>query len=766
MATGYDNRGEAGRATFAFAPAAPRQGRGTLAAPAARAGVEGGQTAGGAVMAGPQTDVAQGTGSGIPGFIEELAKPLIEQRQRTKFFEGVAAAQNGMAVAEIEEQRPAWARMFGPGYVEQGAAMYTATKGVLDWEQAQLARMDELKTLSPEELGKDLAATSQALANTGHELTDNLINQQLMERSGPLMALVARERVKHQQEVVTRAQSEAILTGANNYQEQMRRFAELGEPTEQDTQSAALATQGFLGLMVPPAGQTEESYKGMLVDVGLSLMQDGNFYAYEALQGSGALQHLDEEQQRRLEERYDRLAPRRLQEAMAVLGPEMFEYEAKRAAGLVTPMEAANQYMEWNDRLTRETGIRLPAFDVDDMRGEVRHIASDIVRRAERAEDRADAERRHQEDIRAEEEREARQAAQALALVSAGQAGVAKETGMATAADLETAQLRLFRDGDFAALTRNIVANPRSGVSDAVKGEIAGLIGTGVAAPEGFQTESFQRAYQVWQQFGQVPGGRAARAVYFGDADVKMERMHTLMSGGVEGMLAYAQTFGTQTVRPATMSREVRSRAEKAVREFSPNILARTFGGERPLNDSARRILTDIVGRDYQNYMETNPGMSEEDAMHRSISTRLASGEIEIVGGYAWLNPPGERQSLTQLTGLTPREVGDSWNALVESKFEAQGFRPNLDSVSVTRTRGSNGRPLFIVTGFNGSEYEAVRITADEVAQRGRQRVTNSTDLLRRQREWDAANAPRRGLSLQENMRRTQTADYSTRPRR
>lgn len=724
MAQGYDNRG-GGRQSFAFQPRQAAQGRGGLSGQGPRAGVQGGQATSGVVSAGLETNVGN-TPSGIPALIEELAKPHIEARQKEQFYKGVAAVQNGAAIAEIEEARPAWSRMFGPSFYEEGAQMYTAQSGVLEWEQAQMARMDELKRMTPEELGKDFADTSAALTNTGSRMTDNLINQQLVERSGSFMKLVAAERVKFQQAEVTAAQSRAIGLGSNAFEQQARAFAEIEDPNDEANTGFATARQNYLNLLKPPIGQTEESYKAMIYQSGLTMMQEGSFYSYEALQGSGVFALLPEDQQRRLDERYDRLSAKRIDEAKAQLGPELWKFYEDVEKGNFSGLELASELQGFNDRLTRMTGIRRDAFTFDETTREIRSGVRENLRLAERAEDIARTERHRQEDANIEAEKEAAEAANALALVSAGQMGRAKATGLASAQDLELAADTLFQNGDYAALARNGVET-----STSVKGQIESLISYN--QKDGFQAESFQKAYQAWQGFNAADPGGGTRAAYFGANDKKFLLMDQIIRSGETGINAYARAFATPNLPSPSGDNARKASILSVVREHSPGWMERTFAGARSLNPSAEAVLGGVIERDFAARKAATPGISDKDAMNQSLRVAMSSGELEIVGADAILNTSTDKRSLATLTGLDARSLGDTWSEAVEDGFGR--FKPA--SRSIARITGATGQPVFVVTGYDGAEYRTITVSPSDLIRRNTDVVRAATESPQRQyRAW------------------------------
>lgn len=738
MAQGYDNRG-GGRQTFAFQPKQPAQGRGGLSGQSGRSGIQGGQTVSGTVTPGLESNVGQQRSS-IPALIEEFAKPHIEARQKEKFFEGVAAVQNGAAVAEIEQARPAWARAFGPSFYEEGAQMYDAQSKVLAWEQAQAARLDELKKMTPEELGRDLAASSQALANTGSRATDNLINTQLVERSGNFMKVVAAERVKWQQAEVTRAQTQAISLGASSFEQAAQAFAQIESPDDTANTGFATARQQYLDLLKPPLGQTEESYKGMMYQTGLSLMQDGKFYSFEALKGSGVFNLLPEDQQRRLDERYDRLSATRIDEAKAQLGPELWQFYNRVERGELSPLEIAAGLEGFNDKLTRLTGIRRPAFEFDEITGEVRSGVRENVRLAERAEDQAIVERHREEDIQREAEKEAAEAANAQALFSAGQMDAAVATGQASREDMEAVALAAFNAGDFAAFVRNGTAT--SGV---VKRHLESLVANN--QEDGFQAESFQKAYAAWKGFTAADPGGGTRAAYFGDLDKKFIQMDSIIRAGEPGMRAYARAFASPNLPALSDDRATRDRIRAVVNQFSPNWMARTFAGAMSLNDSAKSVVAGVIQRDFAARQAADPGISEKDAMEQSARAAIASGELDIVGGDAYVNNTPNKRSLKALTGLDDRSLGEVWTQAVDEGFGR--FRPR--SRSIARVTGATGRPILVVTGFDGQEYRSIQIVPDDLVRRNTQRVEqriNSPEA--RYRRW--VSEP--GIGFQERTRR------------
>lgn len=537
MATGYDSRPST-RQTFAFQPATPAQAQVRDTGQSRGAQVVGGQSAGGAVAVGPQTDAGPVAGQ-LGQFVEQIMRPHIERRQQEDFFKGFTEAQSGVAVEEIAKSHGGFSKVFGPTSYVQGAEFYTAKAQVDKWAQDNYADIDTLKKLPPAELSKVLAEKSQAMM-TGDPFANQLIQSSLIEATAPLVSTVAKARTVWEQSTAKNASTSSWKASAATLQTVAVAQASLSAPTDGETSALRAASQTFLAGMAQPHGMHDDTYVDGMFDFMRGAMQDGNFYAVKLMRNAGIDKIFSADQQTKLADAEHRYGERVMEDAsMRLLSGPMTEYEEARILGHLTPMEAAQRLGAMNATVRAATGVDDDLFDFKAVRGEVRSMAEMVKSAHDRAEGRKWAleDRACDRDTRLAEKK----AEEADASRAAGAAWASGDINGAEAAGIEAKHfnriaLAEFRGGNLDGLARAFRVGQY--VAPAVKGDVQAAVAASVDQQYG---ETVAKAHRQWKSMYEANPGMAAS--YYGEWHEKMRTFDTL-SRSVGPMAAYTRAFG------------------------------------------------------------------------------------------------------------------------------------------------------------------------------------------------------------------------------
>lgn len=664
------------RDTFAFQPATPAQARPGGTGQTRGAQIVGGQSQGGAVTTGRQTDPAP-VAAGLGAFVEEIMRPHVQQRQQEEFFKGFTNAQAGIATDEISKSHGGFSKVFGPTSYEEGAAFYTARSKMTDWAQQRYAEVDTLKRLPPDELAKVLAQKSMELL-TGDKTTDQMLQSALIEQSAALTNTVGKARYAWQQDEAIKAWSGAARSGAGALQ--AAAFAQAGLTAPTDEQNSAMEAQGasFLSSMAKPHGMDDETYRKGLFNFMRQSMQDGNFYAVAAMRKAGIDNLFDDQERTRLEDAYHRYSQRSLEDFAASdqgFSKLAMAYEEARAhaalgeKGSMSPMDAAKHLTGINDYVRRHTGITEDMFDFKDIRGEVRSITDLVVSSYKRAQDR----QWQLEDRAAEQQfrREEREADNREAAASAGAAWASGDVNAAIAGGVEEKHfnriaLSQFRQNDFAGLARAFTVGHYT--STAVKNDIQGAVEGSLEEQYG---KTFAGIHQKWQAMLKTNPGMTAS--YFGEYHEKMRAFETL-SRSVGPEAAYRKAFGdparySSAEVPPQLRKEADEAVKAAVSSASPsrwNPFATQFTTQA--TRTMQNLVRERIALGLKNSDTPSGALATE-----ALSAAMADGSLQTAGGEAWRAAPGTKPFHVQI-GLQADEAGRAFRGVVDQRLKRAGL--------------------------------------------------------------------------------------------
>lgn len=752
MAQGYDAR-QTSRQTFAFAAPQGRQTRNDAAATPSigRSGVTGGQATGGGNVVQSQNPVSgAGAGAQIPAFLETVLEPVIKAQQDKRVYEGMAAARQGQALKDIAERQPMLSSIFGPTDFQRGAQFFATQKAVSTWKAEQLGNMNTLRQLPPEELGTYLYEAAQSHM-TGDTFADNAINAAIIEESATLLPRIAQARTEWQQTELTRGFRSHTTAAGSAYSAMVTSYTSQPELAEGETDTIGanridLETinaqkETFLSSFLPLDGMNPEAYKAGVTGTARAFLAEGNLWAFNAMNEGGSnsllFSVMEPEEYATLQSAYKTAGAAAQARALMQIGPDYALYRTEVRLEQVSPDEVRERLNKFNVRIAALTGYDTPYFDAEEIIRQTEGRVDDLVTGIERDEQRAYSE--YREGLNRTLDRQEKEQEDQLAISTIEQLMF---TGDLQAANLNpklgpqkvnmvvTAGIRSAPATVIPALilSHRNSSEVISGARDILRSQVAANIGAG------YDSQSFQTAYNNWKTFDNQPGAHTARAAYYGEYDTLFSRMRTLMGNGtgMTGTLAYAQTFGEAGALAGTQQPAAAPTGEKAdalraaMVAIGPGFWQRQTGGRQTVS-ATNTIERLAFGGAYQR-MQADPNLEPEAALRQEQAALVADDRLEIVGRDAWANPT-RGTKMTILTGVPTDRLGSVWQSLVDEGLErvaAQG-RP----YTVWRSgQGPATRWIVAVTERNGGDAEAFEINVPMIA--SKDRTTEQADVRRR----------------------------------
>lgn len=741
MATGYDNR-QAGRASFAFAPQAARQTRNSEApVQQGRNGVVGAGEARGGVVMSEAPAIGAGIGSGIPAFLEQVFEPVIQQASTERMYQGYAAAVDGMTMDQIAENKPALAGIFGQSDFEKGASFYHVQKGLANWQSEQLANMDALKRMDPNQVGKVLFDAATPFL-TGDQATDNQVHRAVIEASQELLPRVAAARIEWRRGEQRKDVIELGTTRARNLQtlSDQQNAAEV----EGDPELLASARLTFLESMRPLDNMSEEDWSTSVAQVARTVIANGNLAAYNAMAEGGENSLLfmalgatgDGEQYAAIQN----LATQASRKALSDWGTDVRvtlangtvvspidQLNARIATQEITGAAIRTSMESINELAMKQTGSTEPYYTEEEIAaavgGYVRSVATEdrADRRVERQAAATEAARVATEQNKVAEIQRALSQRDPQAVIMSYGAG-----------DVDNVMRSLWQTDPVRAIPiLEGVFSTRGTTFSATAADVQNLVKANMIA--GADSEGFQKALATWGSFTNPQ----ARAFYFGDLDAQFLRYQTRTSGtmAVPALIAYSETFGAAGAAPGTATPGRRAEGQtgedltRAIQNMRPNWMMRVAGAVGP-NPNSLTVLNEWVQPRAAELMRARPGMSTDDAVASALSGLKGNRELDSVGSYYWPTP-NRTPSIETITGLTPDRLSAVFDDAIKDNM------PNLvgvrqDSLRVIPRIDANGNGDWFVWGENEDGLpRGFSVTKSMLVERSRERLDEQRERAR-----------------------------------
>lgn len=718
---GFEERPGA-RASFVLDGAAPVQTTTGASGNSRGAQVVGGQSTGGVVTSGMETNPGYVAGE-LGSYFEQLMAPQVERMKMRRMFEGYTRAQAGETLQELTDNDSPLSKIFGPSGFEQGAQFYTAQTAINKWGTDRLAEIDTLKRMPPTELAKLMADTSQSMM-TGDPYADTIIQQGLIEAQGPVIKQVTAARYEWQQQEAVRTQSAAAESAAVALQQIAVGQAALS-PDKRDTAAMKMQVDRFLDGMQKPAGMADESYEKFLKGFMRNQMANGNFYAVDLLRDAGFDNILDDDARSKMEDAYEKYGNRIMDRAAS--DPDVIDrvlrLDAKIETEQISAAEAVTEGEAINALIRSRTGVtRLDYIDAKELRGYGKRVVDVIVARQRRLETRQwQLEDREYVANAAAEAREAEAAEEAAMAQSAwAQGGV--QTAMTAGAPESSFHVLATQDWNNGDITNIVRAYKREGWHST---SLANVMQAGVTASLGEKyTKQTEQAYRQWLQL--YKASPAAANAYYGKLSLPLQNFHRLVtSGRVDAQDAYRQAFsnaGQYAVQE--IPRDRRQEFDKNIDAVISNENSYWFNpwGRAALSTTSKRVLKSALS-DYVAVHGTYSNRDTPSLMKEAVAAGVSNGTIERYGPLLWRNPR-PTQPLGKLLGLQERSADRVVMQVIDQQLAKSGFRDWDDGDVEAMRLGNNlkltarpesGPPISILVTYQQLKAAADRDVRDKL---------------------------------------------------
>ena len=738
MATGYDNRQAV--QSVRLTPTAPRQTqpRGSAAQPVGRAGVVGGAATGGVVRS-QNPGLSLNVGATIPGFLEKAFEPVIQERQTERMYAGMQAAMEGATMQEIQAEQPTLSGLFGATAFEQGASFQHARAGVAKWQNAQLENMDALKQLAPEEVSKVLFDGAKPYL-TGDSATDSVIHKMVIEASETLIPAITRKRIEWRNDTMRNG----MVTDATARAGTLASVLSMDNP---DQAAIASAVDGVKSAFVKPPQMPAETWVEAIEQTARGYVANGNLHALRVITEGGAnsllFQSLGSMGDGTKYATILSLADTASKKAAAdwAAKPENAQrIDLLNARVATREVRGADIRVEWdkiNKEMQEATGSLVPLRTPDQITADVEGYVNSVA-----SEDRANQTRLATAQATRQEELD-KEANKINTIRMALTTGDPQEVIMAYGAnDVDNVMRSMWQtDPQAAVSTLTTIFRNRGVAFDNTAVDMQNLVEANTRA--GADSEGFRKAYQVWSQFDNFPGGIETRARYFGKYDTTFMQYETLTSGAqkVPPLIAFQETFGQAGVAAGTIGPGERPRGtnaeaiSNAIGKYQPGWIGQVLGRQR-ITGVSKAVLDEWVAPEAATRMANRPGLSPENAVAGAISGLLGSGKIDQAGAYYWETPSGG-PSMAAITGIgDAARLGNVVEDIIRDQTRTPTFAGiTAESVRITPMNVPGQPTYWTVWGENrNGHFRGFTLTPDMIKGRDRARMTEQRDTARARR--------------------------------
>lgn len=605
----------------------------------------------------------------------QLIEPKIKAAQQKQFLEGAQRVAQGEALTDIINEQPWYTKIFGPSSSVQGARTIAQMKNVDDYITSVQNDMPELQKLSSDEFGRRVSAKMSEFL-TGDDVADAAIQTKMVESLGSLTKAHTKANYKWTQDTMQKTMVSYMISGSQKLQAQALQQLD-GTMTQQDF---AEAQAGFVGNLMPMAGQSPESYWSGIEAATIDALASGNHHAANTVFDSGIFANAPAETRKKLMDARHQYEARTQETAgFAEYGPLIGKLQGLARAGQLT----GNQIIAEVDKINTDYGIRYgvqrPLFKRDELVSLISGNISKIYDRqeADARQARSDARADQREVLKAgaKAKQEAVKQAQLLQLIQAGagnMAGMAGYTGdEINRAVFKGAQIIEQQGGNVGEYLVRQYNQGGEHVNSLYQNQMKA--GIRAATMEGHSGDAFTKSYGLYKQLSAETGGKAAAMAYLGDDALRMMKYDTLVtSGKMPPEVAYQLSFG-QPIDKSRKStdKEIGEALVSTVNSDQPGWFSKLFASEVPLSEQSKRVLTSAVGENYD-LLAQNAALDDKQAM--AVALDIAKRDLDVVGQYVY-QKGADRKPIYQLIGSDEKTAGKMFTELLNAKAKANGIK-------------------------------------------------------------------------------------------
>lgn len=567
----------------------------------------------------------------------------IDEARTEQYLSGMQRAMAGEAVAEVRETVPWYARIFGDTPVIEGAKAYTAQSVVNKTLAEQSAAMPELQKLSGPEAAKHFNQVVKS-AMTGDANVDMVIMKAMSDNLPSLMKAQAKANYGYNQKQAAQAMSTSIATGAEALQAVGESYA--NDTMDQKAYDARSAQ--FVASVVPPAGIDEEHYIKSLSSNLKGMAAKGQFHAIEALRKSGLFSVLPPDQATAIEGAIESSANKARNNYAFKFAKDMAELKSDAAhpAEGQTPNDIAERIDRMNAAFQKLTGAPKGLYSSDEK--------ADMLTGTLNAFKAEDAKLKAANLVLTNKQATADAKAAAAAAIDAV---VDKAVSDGEIAWLKT-QPGVTQDAIDRKVLEKTMRDPIAGSnllanafvkSNYVNEVMAQDLQAKVRNSYGREspTADWFASVDQYRHMAAQKGGWALANAYFGPEAHKIARAVSMLGGkgndNPDASAIYQNSMDeSKQAKPSPLNKEEKAGLVSAVEKQSPGWFSKTFGGAVKLRPDTMAIIYDNA-EEYTEKWRTVPGMTNEDATARGVAQAVSDGKLELVGGYAVVNPAWQK---------------------------------------------------------------------------------------------------------------------------
>lgn len=642
---------------------------------------------------------------------QEAMAPSLKAKRTEAYVSGMQAVAQGEAVNDIVQNQPWYSKIFGDSDVVAGARAYAGHAKAADTAAALEDLMPSMRSLSPTDAQKVFTKTLSD-NTTGDAATDAQVYQSLSTQLPALMRRQAKEHYGWLQAQAADAEGKSAMSGARALQAAAQGTVDVDPATGQYRPGAtkpeefAAQQQDFVRSLAPTVGRDLPNWQISTAKTLTSMAKQGYFHGLAAADKAGLLDALTSDQAEKLRDTWadEEKAHRATNE-----GPYLKQM-ADVAATLKTPIpgqpdsnmsidQAIARWKDINSAYTAQSGSRIGIVSDKEMLT----LATDGIEsiRKERIADiktgNANAAR-----MQAGQDKIDAEARQITYVQGALKNGWALPEGTATEAQKSTAFRQEQAAGQPGYMQMVGNAFKTDGTVDKAQSK---MMQASVNATVGSKDPSALVAmYQNLYLPMQAKGGDPLTDAYMGsDLGKKMRVFDSIMKQDPNGSYANAAyntafvlPLQTDTISPSDKDDKALTGQIKSLQShWMPQVLA---GSEL---DEGIDIRPDqlgfMAGLAKKQVLDSRMHVGDEQATNIVMNRLTKQGGLQVSGGYAWLNAPGNSDLVHSLNtaGIPINRVGSSLRDALDLKAKQTG----LDTGNVQLMRaddGPQGLPRFV----------------------------------------------------------------------
>lgn len=560
-----------------------------------------------------------------------------EQAKLENYVRGMQEAVAGRSIKEISDEQPWYSKLFGGADVVEGARAYTQHAVA-----AKVAGEIEAELPKIEALGQDEAQRYFVDKIQANLTGDSAADSQIMTSFTKLLPTAMKAQAKMNYAFRQRRAASAFGSAMDNTADRLSNLAELragGFITDEDMTRDATE---LVRLSVPPDGMDEEVWQSSMAGRLSTWASAGKLHAVNAFTQAGLLSHLKPEQAKQVQAAISAGEREQRQKFTASWNNDLIEIslQAARPAEGTTTQDLLSKVDALNAQYQRASGSSEWLIGPNERAAYATRNALyiDHAREQDTKERVTKAGKEGEKAVVASAIREALVTGRVGDLVTAGTA-TQKEVNLEAQNLLATLPPEKQNDLLFLAHNRDGYVLPNIADTRTRSVEVMLQAGTG-----GYDKAAVDRVYGDWLSlYGRSPGLASA---YYKDRNADMLRFHEARQAMGSDAAAFTSAFVlAHKGRPA--DRKTLETIAKTVASENDYVAAWARSDRYDLEPFAAATVAQAIGSDVERRLTGTNG-DETEVAKSVFNEKVRSGELEVLGGYAVVNPTMDKTPLAK----------------------------------------------------------------------------------------------------------------------